>query len=360
VSNAATFLVLQAGGSASPVAPTYVWPPATTRAPLGPLDPDADGCICHHDLPINSLPIIAARPGDGTTRFRRFVRGNWFGNEVDDQVDGQPLPFVTGADSNAPQVMSWNLYKYPAPWQAVILANYRNKGYLDYLLMYADARNDGVSDDQFFALCQSVVAAGLRLVVSWGSKDIDPRDDTADGWPTRALPMLARLIAAQLIDKSIVAFEMDLWNNPANIDGIIRLFAAVCTPAGVYLYVHWSPNHDDWPVSGDRQQWWTSMKGLLRGEMYQNLGSQSVALMQARLDEMLVIFSNIGPADDVGYFDHVAAEAIGEQELYGMTELRGDTINYQLLCTPCTSDGTGPVCVMGCAGGFRMPDGSIL
>jgi hypothetical protein len=358
VSTAATFLLLQAGAD-SPVVPAYVWPPNTTRAPLGPLDPDADGCLCHHDLPINSVPIIAARPGDGTTYFRRFTRGNWFGNLV------PGVPFVTGADSNnepgGGQVMSWNLYKYAPAWQATILTNYRNKGYLDYLLMYADARNDGISDDAFFGLCQSVVAAGLRLVVSWGSKDIDPRDDTAAGWPTRALPMLERLIAAKLIDKCICCFEMDLWNNPAFIDDIIRLFASVCTPAGVYLYVHWSPNHDDWPVSGDRQQWWTSMKGLLRGEMYQNLGSQSVALMQARLDEMLVIFSRIGDTGDgVGYFDHVAAEAIGEQELYGMTELRGDTINYQLLCTPCTSDGTGPVCVMGCAGGFRMPDGSIL
>lgn len=361
MSTASTFLLMQQSDSSAPPAPVYVWPPNTTRGPLGPLDPDADGCICHHDLPSNALPIIAARPGDGTTWFRRCVRGNWFGNEVDDQIDGQPLPMVSGADSNAPQVMSWNLYKYPAPWQAVILANYRQKGYLDYLLMYADARNDGVSDDEFFALCQQVVAAGLRLVVSWGSKGLDPSNDTAAGWPTRALPMLQRLIAAKLLDKAIVCFEMDLWNNPANIDGIIALFASVCGPAGVYLYVHWSSDHDDWPVSGDRQQWWTSMKGKLRGEMAQRNGNQSVALMQAHADEMLVIFTNIGDTGDgVGYFDPVGAEAIGEQELYGMTELRGDTINYQLLCTPANAAGTGPVCMMGCAGGFRRPDGTIL
>ncbi len=302
------------------------------------------------------MPIIAARPGEGGTWFRRFVRGNWFGHEV------PGVPFVAGADSNAPQTMSWFLYKYTPDWQATILRSYQQKGYLDYLLMYANARDGGLSDDQFFALCQQVVAAGLRLVVSWGSKGLDPQDDTAAGWPTRAVPMLQRLIDATLIDKAIVCFEMDLWNNPASIDGIIDLFAAVCGPAGVYLYVHWSADHDDWPLPGvSRSQWWASMKGKLRGEMAQRNGSQSVALMQAHTDEMLVIFTQLGDTGDgVGYFDPVAAEAIGEQELYGMTELRGDTINYQILCTPANADGTGPVCVMGSAGGFRYPDGSVL
>lgn len=315
--------------------------------PLGPLDPDADGCICHHDLPLNTqAEILKGRSN------RRFLRANFF------SVSCPGLPYVQGGSSERPDMLlNWLLPKYSRDWQEYALASYAQAGYTDFLLMWADAEQFGMSIAQFVQLAQLVQSFDLRVVVSLGSKDISPRDDVSTGWPTTsALPCLQALIAAKAIDKAVWGFEIDLWNNPANVDAITDLFASVCTPADVYLYEHFSSNHDWWDTR-DRTSYWQYRLGKCRGIFKQNDPAQSVALQQARLDEDQVIFTAVGVDAEGRYLDVVACEYAAALQFptYAVTEGRGNTIGYQVLCTP-----HAVLPIMGFCGGAAYPDGTVI
>lgn len=320
---------------------------AVTRAPLGPLDSDADGCTIHHDLPVNALAEISKFQN------KRYLRANFF------SVSVPGLPFVSGGSSERPDLfMNWFAYKYTRADLTRALIRYCQRGYTDFLLMLSDAIVDNLSLTEFIDLALFIKSFNnLRITVSLGSKDMPGcNDNTWQGWPTtKALPALRQLIQARAIDKVIVGFELDLWNKPENMDAIMDAFASECGPANIPLYEHHSANHDWWDTL-NRVDYWRYRLDKCRGIMKQNDPWQSVALQQARLDEDQVLFSKVGRDSDGNYLDVVACEydAMRQFPTYENSEDRGDAIGYQLCCTP------GFIPIMGFCGGARMPNGSVI
>jgi hypothetical protein len=318
------------------------------RGPLGPMDPDADGCMAHHDLPANALAELAKGRDN-----RRYLRANFF------SVSVPGLSFVPGGSSERHDLfMTWFLHRYNPVEQLLACQTYAERGYVDFLLMIADMQRDGLSTAAIVELALFVQSFGLRVVASLGSKDISPKDDRVDGWPMQqALPVLEALIAARAVDKAIVGFEFSLWNDPRNTQSIIDLFASVCTPADVWLYMHFASDGDWWSTDANRRDFWRKQAGKLRGVMKQHdPWNESVALMQARIHEEQVIFAEIGAVDANGPFDVIACEyaAMRQFPTYQWSEDRGDMVGYELLCTP------GDLPIMGFGGGARYPDGRVL
>jgi hypothetical protein len=321
-------------------------PAPVPRAPLPPFE----GVNPDDGLPVNTVQpanlTIPARPN------LRFHRGNMCGLRL------AGLPMVPGGGP-APLVLTWFLDRYSVDDQQKILTALGQAGYSHIYLSWPDSRAYGQTPDQFVATCRRVKRRGFYVGVFWGSKDIDPWNETVAGWPTRALPLMQQLVAANVIDFAMPGWEWNFWNVPGDQTYDIFKFFSANLP-GVALYYHGSVGNISWQADGQfSASFYSNLVNILTGCLYQAGVGWSAGFLQAKINDVTDRFSgNFGFPPDSGFghpFDCVAFEISATSQFDGgMTEDFGDLRGLEALYT------LGPIAVMGYGNGCRRPDGTAL
>ena len=286
----------------------------------------------------------------------------WRGNAWSVTISG--LPPVPGASATHPErLLTWFLDRWPRDWQDRILADYAKRGYTHFALSWPDSRDGNhQSVDEFVATAMRVKAAGLFVVVFFGSKDFDPADDSVDGWPTRADAAIDALLQARTLDAGVVCWECDAFNRQqVRLQGIIDHFATRLGSAGIPLYIHFQAGRISLrPDSSASAAFWRANVGKLTGVLYQARSEWSAEVLQARLSDVQNRFAgHEGYPSDSGFghpFDVVAWELLGSRQFDHAhpDEHDADARGYEAVCAP------GAIPVMGFGNGGRRPDGKPL
>jgi len=321
-------------------------PPAQPRGPLPPFDtPQPPAWLpVHTTLPPNQ--IIPPNPT------LDWPRANWF----DVEIPG--LPWVEGQSSEHPfMVLTYFLQKYSPEWQDTILYTHALRGYSHFMLSWTNARQDGLSVDQFVALALKVKSWGFFVHVMLAGKDTDPHDQWWDGLKPNVQPVLEALIAARAVDM-VSMWETNLWNAPgAPLQSILQGISDICKPAGVRQWVHFGTECVWWGEPNylpNRTAWWAAQVGILTGILYQGDVNWCAGDRQAHIGDS-TNNAAAAPLFADGTFKFCAAEMDG-MLIYTVdfSENIGDLHGFQHLCTP------GITPVSGFCNGARYPDGSVI
>lgn len=334
-------LLFDAGGPARPA--------PVARGPLPPFDTAGNP---QTTLPANQIAL----PGPWASLW-------WRGNAFSVTIPG--LPWLPGLTSsvNPERCLTWFLW-HPlwADWVDTILTLHAERGYTHFTLSWVDARDFGLTIEQFVAICVRVRSWGFEVHVMFEAKDGPATDQTWDSyWATNIAPVLQALIAANAIQHACPGWEFDGWNIPGGpTQTIIDGFAAICGPADVKLWMHFNAGKTAWFADGsNRFAWWQDQVGKLDGLLYQCFPTAPWGVpeqgwdpgtMQARIADTTNRDANF----IAGVFKFVVWEngAAKQFDDPAFDENQTDMIGWLALCSP------GGCAVSGFGEGARLPDGT--
>jgi len=282
----------------------------------------------------------------------RTYRGNMCGVRV------SGLPSIPGGAADPSLVLSWFIDRYQPSDRQKIYAGWTGAGCVDVLLSWPDSRAYGQSIAQFVETCRELVQAGFVPVVMFASKYYDPAD--VPGILADALPCLKALIAAGVIGRACVGWELSLWLSPTQVQELIDAFAPICNAAKLKLYVHFQQGYGSFQQPGGIfADFWNPNVGKLTGLLHQKVLSQNPE--QYRYDsgglyDILLRFAGRASCSpDSGYghpFDLIALEITAQTQFDGSTiEEEGDALGTWAIDTPFVSGPLGAVSVMGSGNG---------
>jgi hypothetical protein len=263
----------------------------------------------------------------------RVYRGNLCGVRV------SGLPSIAGG-SDPSLVLSWFIDRYDSQRRQTIYRAWKGAGCVDVLVSWPDSRDAGFSLAQFAETCRELVAHGFLPCVMFASKYYDPAD--VDGILANALPCLKALIAAGVIARACVGWELSLWLSPEQVQQLIDAFAAVCVPAKVGLWVHFQQGYfafeKDKP-GATTADFWNKQVGKLTGVLHQRDLSWGWDEYRARIVDCLERFAGgFGFVTDSGFghpFDFVALEISAQPQYDGaMDEATGNAWGQWAIDTP--------------------------
>lgn len=275
----------------------------------------------------------------------RTYAGNMCGVRIPD------LPPIPGGGSADPTLaLSWFYPFYDAVHRTSIRRSWQGR-YPDVLLSWPDAHARGFSVPMFINVCAELVADAFRPCVFFASKDFDAPDVASI--VGSAVPCLRGLIAAQMISRACVGFELNLFLSPAQVQQLIDMFSSLTVPAGIPLYVHFSSGYFAYqPDGGTTADFWNLNRHKLRGILHQrdpNEDHGDQGEYQARIKDCLDRFAGgfgFVPPDPPN--DFIACEiTASEQFNETMDEATGDAWGRAALATP----PSGSVRVMGSGNG---------
>lgn len=278
----------------------------------------------------------------------RTVRGNMCGVHV------SGLPSIPGGASDASLVLSWFIDRYQPQDRQTIYRGWKGAGVVDVLVSWPDSRDYGQSVAQFVQTCAELVDHGFLPSVMFASKYYDPAD--VDGILANALPCLKALIAADVIARACVGWELSLWLSPTQVQQLIDAFAPICNAADVKQYVHFQQGYGSFQQPGGIfADFWNANVGKLTGLWHQKVLTQSPE--QYRYDsgglyDILIRFAGgagCSPESGFGHpFDLIALEISAQTQFNGdTTEADGNALGTWAIETPAVN-GVG---VMGSGNG---------
>lgn len=259
------------------------------------------------------------------------------------------LPPVPGGAADPTLFLSWFYDRYDTSTRATIRAAYRQRGYVDMLLSWPDARANGCSPEQFKAICLELIAEQFIPCVMWCSKDIDAHD--VDAIKAAVSPALNLLIG--VLPRACVGWELSLWLSPTQVQQLIDWFAPQVTPWGCRLYVHFQQGYFAFQQPGGvTADFWKLNVGKLTGVLHQRDLSWDSNMYQARIVDCLQRFAGgYGFPQESGFghpFDFVALEITAMVQFNGqMSEGSGQAWGRTAINTPAS----GAVKVMGSGNG---------
>lgn len=356
MTSAASLLLLD--GSSSGRRPTPVKQP-----PLPPWDQsDASG-----DVHTTQPPDLIIPKGYD----RDFFRGDIVGRCL--PVAPPPVPGDNG-NYGKRMVMSYFLPYYSLPQYGgtkqvdAILTSHAEANFSHFHLDRSNLDNAGLSLKQQMDLIAYVQSWGF-FSSFWACGSGDAR---AGGWaqigPTIAA-FLNAVVAAGLAPKSVCLAGEELNNGcppgPAGVDSILNGCAAICNPADLPLWAHFTENYPGYPEQALVDQcggnvdeacalWWQRFLGKVKGECWQADPDQSAGLQGAKLWDTRRILYRADPSFKVAAFEVMATNQFNGR----CTEEYGALRNLELVY--CTSDGTAGPVAGGCNGFGRLPDGTPL
>jgi hypothetical protein len=234
----------------------------------------------------------------------------------------------------------------------VIRAAYRQRGYVDMLLSWPDARANGTSPEQFRDICVELIKDDFIPCVMWCSKDIDAHD--VPRIQAAVKPALDLLIG--VVPRHCVGWELSLWLSPRQVQQLIDWLAPQILPWGGKLYVHFQQGYFAFSVEVNgtsvTADFWNANVGKLTGVLHQRDLSWDPDMYQARIVDCLQRFAGgFGFPTDSGFghpFDFIALEITAQPQFNGeMSESSGQAWGRTALTTP----PSGGVKVMGSGNG---------
>jgi hypothetical protein len=328
--------------------------PLTPRAALPPFDPDTTDPDTGAPLPVWTTLREDPPAGADVT----WWRGDAWG------ITLPGLPYVNGGASGPAQnrVLTYFLGRYPAEWQAEILAQHQRNGYTHISLSPQDECAEGMTEDGYLALARRCKDAGLYVHHLMRSKLYtgNPPDlGAADG-------LINRLLAAGLMDVETPAWECNYWSPDvvrAMIDHDAALIGMRCR-----IMLHFYPHYISWqPNDETPTDFWRANYGKVDGVLYQDDPNWTAGMMNARANDCLdrlapgglwgLSDSGRGHPIDFTVWETIATKQFnnhpdGDGRL--ADEDQGNLKGYENLCSP------GRMIVKGFGNGGRRPDGTPL
>jgi hypothetical protein len=283
---------------------------------------------------VNLMTVAAASGARRRLTVPRVYRGNMCGVRVPD------LPSIPGGAPDASLVLSWFIDRYNPHDRQRVYAAWERAGVVDVLVSWPDSRDYGQSVAQFVQTCAELADRGFLPCVFLSSKYYDPAD--VDGILANALPCLKALIAAGVVARVCVGWELSLWLSPEQVQALIDALAAICNAAKVGLWVHFQQGY--FAFEKDRRDattadFWNIQVGKLQGVLHQRDLSWDMPMYRARIVDCLERFAGgFGFVTDSGYghpFDFVALEITAQPQYNGeTTEADGNAWGQWAIETP--------------------------
>ena len=317
-------------------------PPAPMPQPRGPLVFPSCGSCPRPDSYDKVLPWTPPQDRD-------FLRADAWGVPI------EGLPFVPRGSSEHPErLLTAFLYKYDRSLWPTCFTKHKVRGYTHWPLWYPDARADGMSLQDFVAMCKTIQAAKFSTQVGLNSKDFDPRDQTLGQWITRLDPVFHALGEAKAADEYAV-WEWDSHNVPGQptIDAF-RYFGQQAHAQSASFWAHFLPGHTSWFKDKDprgRYGFWDDLGADVDGLQYQADPSWDIGQIQSRLVDMLTQFAKQGNQHKLRAFELTALTQFTHDH---PDEDEANALGYLACCT------AGPARVYGFGNGARNVDGSPL
>lgn len=307
--------------------------------------------------PLPALPICGSCPSpysyDKTLPWAppadpAFIRADFAGVPI------PGLPFVTGGSREHPErILTGFLYKYDRDvWWQTIFDAHAIRGYTHFILWWPNARNDGLSVQQFTDMACAVQQAGFHAQIGLVSKDFDPQDQSPDQWRARLAPIMDALNAAHCADEYAV-WEWDSFNIPGQptLD-TLKWIGQQAHAAGATFWIHFLPGHTSWFADGDtrgRYGFYSDLGSDIDGLQYQSNPAWDVGELQSRLVDTLIQFANQGNVHKLRLFETTASSTFSGDH---PNEGEADLYNLLGICT------VGPARVWGFGNGARWFDGT--
>lgn len=269
------------------------------------------------------------------------------------------LPSIPGGGSNPDLFLSWFYDRYDAGTRARIRAEYKARGFTDWLVSWPDSRAAGATPDSFAATCRELAADGFVVCAMMCSKDFDPSD--VPELERRIAPALAAItrVAARIC----VGWELSIWLSPAQVQQLTDWMSPQVVPWGGKLYVHFQQGYASFDIDGPNASfagYWNRNVGKLTGLLHQRVqdgpDTWDMPMYQARLVDILERFAgNYGCVPDSGFghpFDCIALEITAMDAFNrNLSEADQDAWARTAVSTPASIGPLGPVRVMGSGNG---------
>lgn len=303
---------------------------------------------------MNSLLLMddASTPS-GWTPAPRTYSGNMCGIYI------AGLPSIPGGSRNPDLFLSWFYDRYDAPTRALIRAQYKARGFTDWLMSWPDSRAVGATPESFAATCQELVADGFVVTAMMCSKDYDPSDVPA--LKQRIAPALQSL--TRVAGRICVGWELSIWLQPVQVQELTDWMAPLVTTWGGKLYVHFQQGYASFDIDGPNASfagYWNRNVGKLTGLLHQRVQDGQDTWgpdeYQARLVDILERFAgNYFCSADSGFghpFDCIALEITAMDAFNNnMPEGQQDYWARVAMTTSPVQGPLGPVRVMGSGNG---------
>lgn len=328
------------------------------RAALPPFDPDSVDKETGASLPVHqtlngTLPELDAID---------YLRANLWSLTL------PGLPAIPGGASGPAQerVLTYLWERYPAEWQAQILARYGVCGYRHFWRSWPDERaSSGRTLEQYVDDTKRIQDAGFWPCHFLRSKYYDDPNDVGS-----CDALVDALVAIDGIPWASHAWEASLWMSPAQYRAVIDHDAR--RHPEVRWCIHLQQAYADFGPDGSDHSvdfWEKNFQVGVRRLLYQYVttgGSPNdpwtAGMMQARGEDVSVRTGPGGPWGLSSSFDWVAFEVCAMLQFNNQRdgdgnladEDHGDLKGFETLCTP------GPRAPAGYGGGGRQPDGRYL
>jgi len=282
---------------------------------------------------------------------RDFLRADAWGVPV------PGLPSVPRGSTEHPErFLTYLDYKYSRDWLRRGLDAHAVRRYTHWVRSWPDARDDGgQSIDQFVADCLFIKQRIPYVICFLGSKDFDPRDQSAAQWIDRVGPALDALLAADAVDELVPAWETDLFNLPGpQTIAYARQVGQKAHAAGKSCWLHFSAQKTSWFADGDsrgRFGFYDDLGTDVDGLLYQAVATWTIGELQARIVDTLTQFGRQGQRHKMRLFERGASLSFAHDH---PTEDEENLMGFLACCT------RGAAPLWGFGNGARMPDGSPL
>lgn len=279
------------------------------------------------------------------------------GNMCGIYIDG--LPPIPGGGSNPALFLSWFYDRYDAGTRARIRAEYKRRGFTDWLMSWPDSRAVGATPESFANTCRELVADGFNVCAMMCSKDFDPSD--VPELKRRIGPALAAL--KEVAGRICVGWELSIWLQPIQVQELTDWMAPLVNPWGGKLYVHFQQGYASFDIDGPNASfagYWNRNIGKLTGLLHQRVqdgpDQWDKPMYQARLVDILERFAggfNCSPDSGFGHaFDCITLEIVAMAAFNAnMSEAEQDSWSNVAVSTPASMGPFGPVRIMGSGNG---------
>ncbi len=263
------------------------------------------------------------------------------------------LPPIDGGAANPALFITWFLNKYAPEIQARVVADYKARGFSDFLVSW-DA-SQFASPQAFADWCWSLYQHDLEPAVMLTSKYANS-GQTPEQIMAEIAPVLVAL--KEKVGRICVGFELDLWLQPDPLQRLIDLMVPYVVPWGGKLYVHFSTWYSSWPPPGPTPfaRFWNTNIGKLTGLLWQTDVNAPIADVQANAIDVLSRFAgNYFCSPDSGFghpFDLIGLELQAEAAFAGNAdEAKQNEYARGIMATPPQQGPAGLVSVMGSGNG---------
>jgi hypothetical protein len=272
----------------------------------------------------------------------------WKANMCGIRIPG--LPEVPGGAPGDPSLfLSWFYHLYtPKLRKTVIQPAYASRGLTHWLTSWPDARDVGVSPQEFAAQQVELIAGGFHPCPFLSAKPTSSSNTRTVAETLQNIKLVLPHLIAAKVSGVCLGWELSLWLTPTDVQWLIDQLYPLILPYGLRFYVHFQEGYPSYQQPGGTVAdfWWANV-GKLTGLLYQKYIDQNDAQFLDSIHDNLARFcggfnmpDHSGVQD--GPFTWTALELDAmKQYNNGESEAEGDRLGQLAIHAPAVIGPTG-------------------